>query len=359
MKGGGGEEIFVRDLASHPPSGVRYSLVMDHHESIAGARARRSLEIGFNRLVQPWLWPLSGLRAYKLEDGCFDLVHVHNYVHHISSSRFVPVVMSLGGGSYYHYIREYLGWPETRIDRLYRRAGRVYRSLRLMNEFVTWHRLSGILVRSNFARSFLLSRGVPASLVDVIPPGFDTPILPARPRETDSFTFLLLGRDPARKGADLAIEAFRRLRSSGRDARLILVGHASWLSLAEEPGLEVHDWTDRQRLYREFYPRADALLMPSRVEGFGLAAIEAMSFALPVIATRCGAFPETIDDGRTGLLVPPGDAEGLMKAMERVSGDVPGAREMGMLGRVRFLQKYTRERFLTDLSGFYDRALSR
>jgi glycosyltransferase involved in cell wall biosynthesis len=355
MRGGGGEEIFVRDLAADPPPGVAYSLVLRPHESAPGARARRLAEVAFNRLVHPLLWPLPGLRAYRV-DRRFDLVHVHNYLHQVSSPHRVPVVMSLGGGSYYHYIREYLSWPEQDVEALYRRARRVLRPLGITNEFVNWKALRGIFVRSAFARSFLLRWGVPGPLIAVIPPGFATPPLPQRP-EPGPFRFLFVGRDPRRKGADLVVEAFLRLRGRGLDVRLTLVGHATSGACGREEGIEAYGWTDRKQLYAELYPRADALVLPSRVEGFGLAPIEAMSFALPVIATQYGALPEAIVHGETGLLVPCGDGAALERAMESLVLDPAAARDMGTAGRARFEAEYTRERFHARVRAFYERAL--
>lgn len=357
MEGGGGEELFVRDLAANPPPGVHYTLVLRHHESAPGARARRLTEIAFNRLVHPWIWPLAGLRAYRV-DRRFHLVHVHNYAHHISSPQRVPVVMSLGGGSYYHYVRDYLGWSEERVRALYRRARRIFRLLGITNEFVAWRRLRGIFVRSRFARSFLVGMGVPEALVEVIPPGFPSPPVPVRPANPDGFTFLFVGRDPVRKGADLVVEAVRALRAQGRPVRAIVVGDPAFAELSGEEGFEAHPWVERSVLYGELYPRADALVLPSRVEGFGLAPIEAMSFALPVIASRYGAFRETIVDGVTGVLVPPGDAEAVRRAMSELATDVGRAREMGGAGRARFESEYTRERFLERVRAFYERALA-
>jgi glycosyltransferase involved in cell wall biosynthesis len=356
MLGGGGEEIFVRDLAADPPPGVEYRLAMRHHESVPGADARRVAEVAFNRLLNPWVGSLLGLRAYSL-DRSITLVHVHNHPSHISPRR-VPVVMSLGGGSYYHYLSEYLGWPQARVDAVYRRARPFYRSLGIVNEFVSWERLSGIFVRSSFARSFLLRWGVPAGLVAVIPPGFVTPPLP-KPPEDEPFTFLFVGRDPERKGADLVIKAFRHLVGRGLRVRLVLVGQPEWTTPNREDGIETHGWIDRRRLYAEIYPSVHALLLPSRVEGFGIAPIEAMSFALPVVASRYGAFPETIEHGRTGILVPPGDGAALERAMAALASDPAGAREMGRLGRARFEAEYTRERFLSRVAAFYERALGR
>ncbi|MBI4539286.1 MAG: glycosyltransferase family 4 protein [Gemmatimonadetes bacterium] len=356
MAGGGGEELFVRDLAADPPPGVRYALALRHHESVPGARPRRVAEILFNRLVHPWIWPLTGLRAYRV-DQRFDVVHVHNYAHCVSSPHRVPVVMSLGGGSYYHYVRDYLGWPDERVRALYRRAAVVFRAFGITNEFVAWRRLRGIFVRSAFAKSYLVRMGVPERLVEVIPPGFPTPSLPARPPEPEGFTFLFVGRDRVRKGADLFIAAVRALRSQGLNVRAVVAGDPSFRELAGEDGFEAHPWVDRSVLYRELYPRADALVLPSRAEGFGMAPIEAMSFALPVIATRYGAFPETVIEGQTGLLVPAADGAAVRRAMAELAADPRRAREMGAAGRSRFEGEYTRERFLARVRAFYDRAL--
>jgi hypothetical protein len=61
-KGGGGEEMFVSDLAGDPPSGVEYTLVKEHHESAPWARSERLIEVGFNRSIHPVLRPLLGLK---------------------------------------------------------------------------------------------------------------------------------------------------------------------------------------------------------------------------------------------------------------------------------------------------------
>jgi glycosyltransferase involved in cell wall biosynthesis len=64
------------------------------------------------------------------------------------------------------------------------------------------------------------------------------------------------------------------------------------------------------------YNSAQVLVSPSLYEGFGLPAAEAMACGTAVIATTAGAFPEFIEDGRTGVLVPPGDADALAAAIK-------------------------------------------
>jgi N-acetyl-alpha-D-glucosaminyl L-malate synthase BshA len=99
-------------------------------------------------------------------------------------------------------------------------------------------------------------------------------------------------------------------------AQLVLIGDgpdrsaAEWL--AHDLGIhgKVHFLGKLERV-NEILPLADILLMPSELESFGLAALEAMACKVPSIATRVGGVPELIDDGVTGLLFPVGDIEGM------------------------------------------------
>jgi glycosyltransferase involved in cell wall biosynthesis len=72
--------------------------------------------------------------------------------------------------------------------------------------------------------------------------------------------------------------------------------------------------------------------MPSVIEPLGIAAVEASLFRLPVIASRIGGFFETVTDGETGLLLPPGDAAGLAGAMRRLFQNPDQGRRMGLAG---------------------------
>jgi glycosyltransferase involved in cell wall biosynthesis len=92
------------------------------------------------------------------------------------------------------------------------------------------------------------------------------------------FTFLVVGCDPARKRADFGRHAIGALRRRRLDVRAIMVGRASFEKLSGEAGFEWYAWVERATLYRELYPPVDALLLTSRVEGFGMSPIQAMSF---------------------------------------------------------------------------------
>jgi N-acetyl-alpha-D-glucosaminyl L-malate synthase BshA len=97
-------------------------------------------------------------------------------------------------------------------------------------------------------------------------------------------------------------------------AQLVLVGDGPDRSAAEwlAHDLQIHDrvhFLGKQERVNELLPLADLMIMPSQLESFGLAALEAMACKVPAIATRVGGVPELIEDGVTGLLYPVGKVE--------------------------------------------------
>ena len=117
---------------------------------------------------------------------------------------------------------------------------------------------------------------------------------------------------------------------------------------------EIVGWTgfltDRDQLYGDL----DILVAPAVDEPFGLTVPEAGSYGLPVVAARSGAFPELIEEERTGLLFEPGDASGLARALERLVGDAALRRRLGEAARAhvgaRFSIEEMTERFLSATS---------
>ena len=119
---------------------------------------------------------------------------------------------------------------------------------------------------------------------------------------------------PVKRVADV-VKVFARVVREA-PARLILVGDgpdrsaAEWL--AHDLGIndKIH-FLGKQDRVNELLPLADLMLLPSELESFGLAALEAMACKVPTIATRVGGVPELIDDAVTGLLYEVGDVEGM------------------------------------------------
>ncbi|MFN2505176.1 MAG: glycosyltransferase family 4 protein [Acidimicrobiales bacterium] len=152
------------------------------------------------------------------------------------------------------------------------------------------------------------------------------------------------------KGLAQLFDAFTLIVEQVPEARLVLVGGGdavgSYLERAERAG--VRESVD---LAGELggddlvsaYQMASVVVLPSltEAESFGMSLIEAMACAKPVVGSRIGGIPFVIDDGVTGLLVPPGDAKALAGACLRLLTDRQTAGAMGAKGRKMVVADYT------------------
>jgi N-acetyl-alpha-D-glucosaminyl L-malate synthase BshA len=130
---------------------------------------------------------------------------------------------------------------------------------------------------------------------------------------------------PVKRVLDV-IEIFARV-SAALPARLLLIGDGPERSAAEFLAMRLGvadrvDFVGKQENVNELLALSDLMLMPSELESFGLAALEAMACRVPAIATRVGGVPELIDDGVNGLLFPVGDVEAMAQgALSLLSDD--------------------------------------
>jgi glycosyltransferase involved in cell wall biosynthesis len=99
--------------------------------------------------------------------------------------------------------------------------------------------------------------------------------------------------------------------------------------------------------------RARMFILPSRSEGIPLTALEAMACGLPVVATRVGGLPEVVDDGVTGLLVPPADPEALAAALLKLWDDPSRGDRMGWAGRRRVEDRFDVRRMVAQYEAIY------
>lgn len=104
-------------------------------------------------------------------------------------------------------------------------------------------------------------------------------------------------------------------------------------------------------------PAFDLFAFPSRWEGFGLAVVEAMAAARPVVAASCDGLREVIDDGVTGRLVPPEDAPALAVALRELAADPDTAAALGQAARRRAFTHFSSDRLAADVDALYHRLL--
>jgi len=217
-------------------------------------------------------------------------------------------------------------------------------------EFGVYSRAAAIFTLSErLRRSFVDDFGIPAERVRAIHagPNLDLGRIPpvAPPRAADHPpTVLFVGRQFHRKGGDVLVESFRRVRALLPTARLIVAGPPA--GYVQEPGITCVGNLDKNRPeeWAELvtaYATADVFALPTRFEPFGIAFVEAMHFGLPCVGPRAWAVPEIIADGETGFTVPVDDVDALTDRLLRVLRDPTLARSMGEAGRERARRLFT------------------
>jgi glycosyltransferase involved in cell wall biosynthesis len=358
---GGTERMVERLVRTLEGRGdVRYTIVTLEGAGPIGTRLRREgcdlrplrLEGGALRQI------LGGRRALRrlLRSERFDLIHSFLYRSHSAcrlarlGARPAPPLISSE-----RCLGDNRGWGIRAVNR------------------VTGGLSDRILAVSRAVAETVVRRDrVPEEKVAVIPNGIEEaevdPRRRARMRRAlglaeDDALILFLGRLHHEKGPDrllLALDRLRRLRPAGWRAALVgdgpmridLARRAAELGFGQQvlfPGARrfVSPWLDA----------ADLLALPSREEGMPVAALEAMMLGRPVVGTAVGGTPEVVEDGRTGLLVPPEDDAALAQALAGLIADAPRRRALGAEAAREARRRFTLERMADAHLAEYRRLL--
>ncbi len=148
------------------------------------------------------------------------------------------------------------------------------------------------------------------------------------------------------------------------DAELLMVGDGPERGPAEmltrELGLEQYvDFMGKQGRIERLLPHADVLLLPSQLEAFGLAALEAMACGVPPVATRTGGLPEVITAGVDGFLEEAGDIEAMAARVLELFTDAERYRRMSTAARRTAVERFSSSLVIPRYEAFYARVLSR
>ena len=380
--GGGGIASYVSTLGS--------ALVQQGHRVTVLAKGnRRSIteENGITTVVWPfynvsWYWhrirvlgqsavlPLREIEwslsinraiAFINKQQPIDIIEICETGTLFLNRTHIPYVMRLHGEPF--VFRKYTG---QKIDRGLR-LSRVF-------EFTGLRHASAVTSPSKFqADEVAHDIGWPSGRIQVIP----NPVAPwmiEQASETDggadpshSPTVLYTGRIDLTKGPLILLEAVDKvvgqlpdaefwiaggrhnsisentlnqaLERNGRQAHVKLLGHIPWQSL---PAL---------------YQKASVFVMPSYYETFSISCAEAMTFGLPVVATRTGGLPEVVEDGVTGTLVPVNDATALGEAILALLCDPDRRALMGRRGRQRVAERFTVQRVAEQTVDLYKKLI--
>jgi glycosyltransferase involved in cell wall biosynthesis len=149
------------------------------------------------------------------------------------------------------------------------------------------------------------------------------------------------------------------LREQGQPFHLTLAGGGeveAFQAEAKRLGLDGRTtfpgWVDREAAH-DLLRRADIMLLPSRAEGLPIAILEALALGTPTVTTPVGAIPEVLEDGVHALLVEPGDAAGLARAIERLLTGKVDPETLSRNGRALYQQEFAIGRYCDRLIEIY------
>jgi glycosyltransferase involved in cell wall biosynthesis len=214
---------------------------------------------------------------------------------------------------------------------------------------------------SRLIRQEMLAAGVDPDRVALIPHGVDTArFRPAEGEERSALRSGLkipsgvvaayTGRLLRGKGLEILIEAFAAVAAERADLQLLLVGSGEGQSLSVEPELRRRVgqlglasrvlFAGRSDRVEDWLRAADLFVFPSLYEALGISLVEAAACGLPAIGSRTGGIVDVIEDGSSGLLVPPGDGAALAQALRALATDAGRRQAMGAHARTLALARF-------------------
>ncbi len=177
----------------------------------------------------------------------------------------------------------------------------------------------------------------------------------------DTLVATFVGRLVPIKRVDLLIDAVGLARARGADVLLAIVGDGELREVLEAQAAALGDaaaFLGFRDDIAEIAAATDLAVLSSDNEGTPVALIEAAAAGVPALATAVGGVADIVLDGQTGLLVAPGDVEGLAAALVRAAGDRAGLRRMGAAAREHVASRYGAARLVDDIDGLYTELLA-
>jgi D-inositol-3-phosphate glycosyltransferase len=302
--------------------------------------------------------------------GRYDLIHSHYWISGMAALELrerwrIPVLHM------YHT----LGVIKNRVARSRQEEEQ---GLRLHWEWEVARKADMLVASHPLERAQLIWHyDAPPDRVRVIPCGVDVTLFHPVDREIARRTLgldgrpwlLFVGRLEPIKGLDTLLRALALLRGAGTGGdppSLLIVGgekrngslpvterelRAQIAALGLAPRISLVGAKPQVTLPL-FYASAEACVLPSRHESFGMVALEAMACGTPVVASRVGGLSYTVRDGETGFLVPEGDAEALAQRVGLIVAD-PSLRATLSRGAVRRAQRFRWDSVVDALWGLY------
>jgi len=168
---------------------------------------------------------------------------------------------------------------------------------------------------------------------------------------------------PVKRPSD-CVEILANVRAAGENARLVMVGDGPELSAVRYRGEQLGmngniSYVGKQANIADYLGIADVFLLPSELESFRLAALEAQACEVPVIATRIGGIPEVINEGESGYLSDVGDVEKMSADTLVLLRNEELRRAFGEKGRELAVQRYSTDKIIPQYIAFYEKIVKK
>ena len=248
-----------------------------------------------------------------------------------------------------------------------------YRPNRVFAPYLYNRAVDGVVAISGGVADSLAAAGVERERITVVHSGVDCDRFraPTSQERADArgalkiadteFVISAVGALEQRKGHRYLIAAIGAIAASGKFRCFIvgqgLIGRVLQDEIAVIRSLDRIKLLGRVDDVRELLWASDAFAMPSLKEGLGVAALEAMASALPVIASDVGGLREVVEDGRTGIIVPPANPEKIASAFKRLAESPELRSQMSAAARARVVENYSMEQMAARTLALYRECL--
>lgn len=233
-----------------------------------------------------------------------------------------------------------------------------------LSKFLLRRTVDKIIVHGNNLKEVLVQKGVSEQKIEIVPHGefsYYTKWLNEKQQESRN-TILFFGRIQDYKGLDSLIEAAPLIRSYIPNLKVIIAGEGNFEKyksmISDEKCFEIHNRYILDEEIADFFQRANVIVLPYK-DGTQSGIIPiAYSFKKPVVVTNVGSIGEVVENGVTGLIVPPQDIEQIAKAVIKILQDDELRLSMGENGYLKIQNELSWEEAASSTVNVYERIFS-